>query len=214
MCYKQSNLSYVFWICQVTLLKGVYLDMYYFSSLFMSILKYPEPLLKPVIVHSAQENANCYVILTCTSLLMLRSPRQKLLLCRSHSPWVTALQSSPASLLWFLHFARRSWSFPLAHVLDTLDGNRAITTISIWQLFLSKPCTIILLRVKRISASPGKFFHAVMSHFPSGMKVSLYWVNICLYADISHSGSVNYAITLYFLIFEIYKPSHIYDYSA
>lgn len=66
-----------------------------------------------------------------------------------------------------------------------------------------------------ISASPGKFFNAVMSHFSLGMKVSLYWVNICLHADISHSKSVNYAITFFFLSFFLKSTSpYIYMITA
>lgn len=59
----------------------------------------------------------------------------------------------------------------------------------------------IIIKVKCISASPGKSFHAVMSHFSLGIKVSLCWVNDCSHADVSHSKSVNYAITFSFLIF-------------
>lgn len=80
--------------------------------------------------------------------------------------------------------------------------------------FLSKNHTIILLRVKCISASLGKSFHAVMSYFSLGINISLCWVNVCSCADISHFKSVSYATDFSFLIFEVYKPLDKYDYST
>lgn len=116
MCCKQSNLRFVFGICHVTLLKGVYLDIYYFSSLFLLILKYREPLLKPATVHSTQKITNCSAVLTCAPRCTLHSTRTEAVRTSVsvplalHSSW-RLCSSSHAGLLWFLSLCTQILKF-------------------------------------------------------------------------------------------------------
>lgn len=96
----------------------------------------------------------------------------------------------------------------LVHFLDTLNGNKAITTIFTWQLFLSKHWTIILLRVKCISASPGS--PPCSESFllrNEGFTLLNKYLLICRHLSLQVSQLCH---TLSFLIFEIYKPLHIW----
>lgn len=97
----------------ITLLKLVYLGMCYFSILSILILKYLEPLLEIVIVHSTtKKNINYYVILSFMSMFTLYSTSVKAVGAMKVQVYVPLalhsflkLRSSLyTSLLWFSSF--------------------------------------------------------------------------------------------------------------